>query len=101
MAKISRIERNNTRRKESDRSCEKRCYLRKQSKNKNLTMSQRMVFQKKLRSMKRDSSPTRVRNRCALTGNPRSCFRIFGLSRSVFRKLACEGLLPGVIKISM
>jgi small subunit ribosomal protein S14 len=46
----------------------------------------------------RDSSPTRLRNRCPLTGRPRAILRRFGLSRIRFRKLATSGHLPGVAK---
>jgi small subunit ribosomal protein S14 len=55
---------------------------------------------KKLRSLPRDSSRTRVRNRCLLTGRPRGYYRKFGLSRLALRENALEGLLPGVKKAS-
>ena len=55
---------------------------------------------KRLNRLPRDSSPTRVRNRCALTGRPRAYYRKFGLSRIALRELARRGELPGVTKSS-
>ncbi|MBO0998263.1 30S ribosomal protein S14 [Bacillus sp. SD075] len=48
----------------------------------------------------RDSSPTRVHNRCGVTGRPRGYMRKFNMSRIVFRELAHKGQLPGVKKSS-
>jgi small subunit ribosomal protein S14 len=53
-----------------------------------------------LRKLPRDSSATRVRNRCVLTGRGRSIYAKYGLCRQMFRKLALEGKLPGVKKAS-
>ncbi len=53
-----------------------------------------------LASLPRDSSPSRKRNRCALTGRPRGYLRKFGLCRNMFRDLALRGDLPGVTKSS-
>ncbi|HHE33145.1 MAG TPA: 30S ribosomal protein S14 [Chlorobaculum parvum] len=53
-----------------------------------------------LRKLPRDSSATRVRNRCILTGRGRGNYEKFGLCRNMFRKLALEGKLPGVRKAS-
>ena len=54
----------------------------------------------KLQKLPRDSSPVRLRNRCALTGRPRGVFRKFGLARNTLRDLALRGEVPGVIKAS-
>ena len=54
----------------------------------------------KLQKLPRDSSPVRLRNRCALTGRPRGVFRKFGLARNKLRELALRGEVPGVIKAS-
>ena len=51
-------------------------------------------------SMPRNSSPTRVRNRCEMTGRPRAVYRKFKLSRLALRQLASSGALPGVVKSS-
>lgn len=54
----------------------------------------------KLRALPRDASPTRVRNRCQVTGRPRAVYRKFGLCRNAFRMLALQGDVPGVRKAS-
>ena len=54
----------------------------------------------KLQKLPRNSSKTRIRNRCWKTGRPRGVFRDFGLSRHVFREMAHQCLLPGVKKLS-
>ena len=53
-----------------------------------------------LRQLPRDSCPTRLHNRCNVTGRPRSFMRKFGISRIAFREMALEGKIPGVIKAS-
>ncbi len=64
------------------------------------TMEERLAAYGKLARMPRDSSPTRQRNRCDLSGRPRGYMRKFRLSRIAFRELALEGQLPGVTKSS-
>ena len=54
----------------------------------------------KLQRLPRDASPTRLRNRCAMTGRPRGVYRKFGLARNKLRELALNGSIPGVIKAS-
>ncbi len=54
----------------------------------------------RLQKLPRDASPTRLRNRCALTGRPRGVYRKFGLGRIKLRELAMRGEVPGVIKAS-
>ena len=54
----------------------------------------------KLQKLPRDASPSRLRNRCALTGRPRGVYRKFGLGRIKLRELAMRGEVPGVIKAS-
>jgi len=53
-----------------------------------------------LRTLPRNASPTRLRNRCSATGRPRGYMRDFGISRNVFREMASKGLIPGVTKAS-
>ena len=53
-----------------------------------------------LQKLPRNANPTRLRNRCELTGRPRGTFRKFGLARSKIRELAIKGDIPGVIKAS-
>jgi small subunit ribosomal protein S14 len=54
----------------------------------------------KLQKLPRDASPTRLRNRCAMTGRPRGVFRKFGLARNKLRELALNGAIPGIVKAS-
>ena len=60
----------------------------------------REAARSKLQKLPRDASPTRLRNRCALTGRPRGVYRKFGLGRNKLRELALRGEVPGVIKAS-
>lgn len=53
-----------------------------------------------LQKLPRNSSPVRLRNRCALTGRPRAYYRKFGLCRIELRRLALEGKIPGIRKAS-
>ena len=53
-----------------------------------------------LQKLPRNSSPTRLHNRCNVTGRPRAYMRKFGLSRIAFRELALDGKIPGVTKAS-
>ena len=53
-----------------------------------------------LAKLPRDSSPTRLHNRCNVTGRARSYYRKFGVSRLVFRELALQGKIPGIVKSS-
>jgi small subunit ribosomal protein S14 len=60
----------------------------------------RAAARAKLERLPRDSSPVRVRNRCALTGRPRGYFRKFGLGRNKLRDIAMRGEVPGLAKAS-
>lgn len=53
-----------------------------------------------LQKLPRNSSPTRLRNRCKITGRPRGYMRQFGISRITFREMASKGLIPGIKKAS-
>lgn len=53
-----------------------------------------------LQKLPRNANPTRLRNRCAITGRPRGTFRMFGLGRTKIREMAFKGDIPGVIKAS-
>ncbi|MBZ0093158.1 MAG: 30S ribosomal protein S14 [Burkholderiales bacterium] len=61
---------------------------------------ERYAARLKLQQLPRDSSPVRLRNRCALTGRPRGVFRKFGLARGKLRELAMRGEVPGMTKAS-
>nr|YP_010444950.1 ribosomal protein S14 [Schizaea poeppigiana]UTJ90426.1 ribosomal protein S14 [Schizaea poeppigiana] len=67
---------------------------------KSFSIQEKLEISEALRSLPRDSAPTRLRNRCHLTGRPRSNYRDFGLSRHVLREMAHTCLLPGSKKAS-
>jgi small subunit ribosomal protein S14 len=100
MAKKSSIESNNNRRALVEKFSQKRSSLREKLKKKDLDFEERMVFMEQLASLPRNSSKTRVRNRCLLTGRSRGFYRKFRLSRIALRELASSGFLPGVTKAS-
>jgi len=100
MAKKSAIEKNNRRKKLVEKFKAKREMLKARVKDLSLSLQERLEAQAKLSELPKNSSPVRVRNRCELTGRPRGYMGMFKLSRIQFRKLALEGLLPGVKKTS-
>jgi small subunit ribosomal protein S14 len=79
---------------------EKRAALKAIIRNPNATDEERAAAQYKLQELPRNSSPVRIRNRCAITGRARGYLRKFGLSRIKFRELALRGEIPGVRKAS-
>ncbi|OEY86391.1 30S ribosomal protein S14 [Wolbachia pipientis] len=101
MAKKSMIQRNLSRVRLHDHYKEKRQKLKSIVSNRNLSLIERFAAQNKLiKMLPRDSSKTRIRNRCALTGRPRGVYRKFGLCRIVLRDLCAFGRVPGVTKSS-
>ncbi len=100
MARTSKIVRNAQRRELIDRHSAKRAQLRATIKNHTTSQDDREAAYAAIRKLPRDSSPTRLRNRCAMTGRPRAYLRQFGLSRITFRDMALNGLIPGVTKAS-
>ena len=63
-------------------------------------LEEKVQISRKLQKLPRNSSPTRLHNRCFITGRPKGFFRDFGLSRHCLREMAHEGLLPGIKKAS-
>ena len=99
MAKKSMIEREKKRIKLYNKYALKRTnLLKKYQSTDNFNM--KLEIHSKLQKLPRNSSKTRIRNRCWKTGRPRGVFRDFGLSRHVFREMAHQCLLPGVTKSS-
>nr|YP_010880783.1 ribosomal protein S14 [Asplenium pseudocapillipes]WHW95372.1 ribosomal protein S14 [Asplenium pseudocapillipes] len=99
MAKKSLIEKEKKNRKLVERYKITRQSLKKRI-NSSLTIQDKLTISRKLQSLPRSSAPIRLRNRCSLTGRPRSNYRDFGLSRHVLREMAHTCLLPGVLKSS-
>lgn len=100
MAKQSAIEKNNRRRKLAKRYAARRERLKAIAKDESRPSEERMMARLKLAELPRNSSPTRIRNRCELTGRPRGYHRKFRISRIALRDLASTGQLPGVTKSS-
>lgn len=100
MAKVCMIERENKRKKLVKRFKTKREELKAVIRDKDIPADERFQAMLKLADLPRNSSKTRVRNRCALTGRPRGYYRKFNLSRIALRDLASRGELPGVTKSS-
>jgi small subunit ribosomal protein S14 len=100
MAKTAVINRNEKRRLTVKKYAKKRGELFAIIENAKASDEARAAARRKLESLPRDSSPTRLRNRCALTGRPRGVFRKFGLGRNKLREIAMRGEIPGVVKAS-
>jgi len=100
MAKKSSVEKQKRREKLVNLNWDKRQGLRNKIYNMNLSEEEREEARIALNKMPRDSSPTRLRNRCQMTGRPRGYLRKFKLSRLTFRELASNGMVPGVTKSS-
>ncbi len=100
MAKTGMIERNNKRRRLSARDAEKRAALKETANNKELPMEERFAARLKLAQLPRNGSPTRIRNRCEVTGRPRGFYRKMKMSRISLRELGNQGLIPGLVKSS-
>lgn len=99
MAKKSMIEREKKRIKLHKKYASKRTSLLKKYQNAE-SFNSKLEIHSKIQKLPRNSSKTRIRNRCWKTGRPRGVFRDFGLSRHVVREMAHQCLLPGVTKSS-
>ena len=100
MAKKSKIMHNIKRKKLVDMYATKRKDLLSKIKDPNLSYEEKQMYRLKLEKLPKNSNPIRVRNRCNLTGRPRSYYRRFGLSRISLREMASQGLIPGITKAS-
>ncbi len=100
MAKKSMIERELKRTKLVKRYAAKRAALKETIRNVKTSDEERVAAQIKLNAMPRDSSPSRLRARCAITGRPHGVYRKFGLGRNKLREAAMKGEIPGLTKAS-
>lgn len=100
MAKTSSIEKNKKRVKLAKRFQAKRNRLLAIANAEDKSMEERFMARLKLAEMPRNSSPTRIRNRCDVSGRPRSVYRKLKLSRIALRELGNKGLVPGLVKSS-
>jgi small subunit ribosomal protein S14 len=100
MAKKSSIEKNKRRARLAQQYAGKRAKLKAIANDKNLPQEERFAARLKLAELPRNSAPSRIRNRCELTGRPRGTYRKFKLSRIALRALASIGQIPGMVKSS-
>lgn len=100
MAKSSSIAKQKKRERLVRLNFERRSDLRNKAKNLHLSDQEREDARIALNKMRRDTSPSRLKNRCQLTGRPRGYLRKFHMSRICFRELAGQGMIPGVTKAS-
>ncbi|HQU82168.1 MAG TPA: 30S ribosomal protein S14 [Pyrinomonadaceae bacterium] len=100
MAKISKIVKNEKRKKTVSQYAGKRAELKKIINDPKSSIEQVDEAVMKLQKLPRNASPVRVRNRCSQTGRPRGFLRKFGISRVTLRELALQGQIPGVVKSS-
>ena len=100
MAKLCMIEREIKRRKMVEKFKVKRLALNEIIKDSGATSEQRTEARMKLQNLPKNSSPVRLRNRCALTGRPRGVYSKFGIARGKLRELMLAGEVPGITKAS-
>ena len=100
MAKTSSIKKNLKRIELVNKFSKKREVLKKIVKNRKLPLDERFKAQLKLAKLPRNSSKTRIRNRCEITGRPHGVYRKLKISRIALRELASKGVIPGMTKSS-
>ena len=100
MAKTAVINRNEKRRKTVKKFGAKRAALLAIINDFKQPEDERMAARMQLQQLPRNASPTRIRNRCKLTGRPRGVYRKFGLGRNKLRDIAMRGEIPGMTKAS-
>ena len=100
MAKTSMVERDRKRRRLAKKFRVRRTRLKAIATDRKLPAEDRFAARLKLAELPRNSSPTRIRNRCDLSGRPRGYYRKLRMSRIALRELASNGQIPGMIKSS-
>ncbi|MDR0234506.1 MAG: 30S ribosomal protein S14 [Zoogloeaceae bacterium] len=100
MAKLALINREEKRRALVAKYAKKREALLRIINDVAFSDAERYEARLKLQQLPRNASPSRLRNRCQLTGRPRGVFRKFGMCRNKIRELAFEGQIPGIVKAS-
>jgi small subunit ribosomal protein S14 len=100
MAKLALINRDVKRRALVKKYAKRREALIAIIENPRISDEERFAARLKLQQLPRNANPTRLRNRCAITGRPRGFFRKFGLGRNKLRDYAMRGEIPGIVKAS-
>ncbi len=100
MAKKSAVEKNRNRARKVKQFASKRARLKEIANDETLSMEERFQARLKLAALPRNSAPTRLRNRCEVSGRPRGFYRKLKISRVALRDLGSRGLIPGMVKSS-
>ncbi|WP_033074345.1 30S ribosomal protein S14 [Sphingopyxis sp. MWB1] len=100
MAKLSSVNKNERRKRLVKKYAGRYAKLKAIAADTSLDDSERLIARLKMAEIPRNANPTRIRNRCELTGRPRAYYRKFRLCRVQLRDLANKGLIPGVVKSS-
>ena len=100
MAKLSSVNKNERRKKLAKKYASKYAKLKAIANDESKDETERLIARLKMAEVPRNGNPTRVRNRCELTGRSRAVYRKFRLSRVMLRKLGNKGLIPGLTKSS-
>ncbi len=100
MAKKSSIEKNKQRRELVKKFAGRRARLLAVANDEAKSMEERFEARLKLAELPRNSSPSRIRNRCEVSGRPRAYYRKLGMSRIALRELGSNGMIPGLVKSS-
>ncbi len=100
MAKTSAVEKNRKRIRMVEKFSSKRAQLKAIASDQSVPAEERFLARLKLAKLPRNSAPTRIRNRCELSGRPRGYYRKFKISRIALRDLASRGHIPGMVKSS-
>ena len=100
MAKLSSINKNERRKLLVKKYAGKYAKLKAIANDQNVDETERLIARLKMAEIPRNGNPTRIRNRCELTGRPRAYYRKFRLARVMLRDLANKGLIPGLTKSS-
>jgi small subunit ribosomal protein S14 len=100
MSKLALINRNEKRKKLVKKFAKKRLALQSIVDDAKASEETRFQARLKIQALPRNANPTRVRNRCSLTGRPRGVFSKFGLGRNKLREYAMRGEIPGIVKAS-
>jgi len=100
MAKAAMVQREVKRAALVEKYAAKRAALKEIANNQDLPMEERFNARLKLAKLPRNSSPTRLHNRCQLTGRPHGYYRKLKVSRIALRQLSSDGMIPGMVKSS-
>jgi small subunit ribosomal protein S14 len=100
MAKLSSVNKNEARKKLVAKTASKLAKLKAKANDTSVDETERLIARLKMAELPRNGNPTRIRNRCELTGRSRGYYRKFRLSRIMLREMGNKGLIPGLTKSS-